>query len=350
MFRFLLSRWALVACAAITAGLSGCIEAEQAITLNPDGSGRINVTLTTAINPAMFGGLAGGLDADSDADADAPDPKEMEAGFAEGMTEGLTADSEGIDVWTPAIAKTLDDGRMQVTLTGYFPDINKVRLGGASGGEGTEVGDETGGEAAADTDTPDPVLAVEPAGDGLMRIRFVGFDSAADLDLGGGGLVGGESGEEAGEDLSSLSGAALKAKVVEERQAWQFAKGMMQGFLGSLKFSTAVKVPGTIVKSHNVETKGSDVASNSISGSKLIGLFDKVHMDDELAAKALKASKTGDIMDGIGALSSEDFDIYEALFGMPGVPEVTVKISDRPLFDYAAAVKSARKRAATTEP
>lgn len=108
-----------VAALAVAVAFSGCLQAEQGGSLNPDGSGKL--TMKIAIKKSMlkmmeemakqFGGEGKGLD-----------PFEQ---FT--SPEKLAANSEGVAAWV--IGKKEDSADWTgVSVTGYFEDINKVKV------------------------------------------------------------------------------------------------------------------------------------------------------------------------------------------------------------------------------
>ena len=103
---------------AALASLPGCIQAEEAATLMPDGSGKL--TLKFALKKSMIEmiaqlGKAGG-------DEKAPDPFDQFKDPAK-----LKANGEGIAAWGEP-KKEEDADWVRVSITGYFEDINKVKM------------------------------------------------------------------------------------------------------------------------------------------------------------------------------------------------------------------------------
>lgn len=95
---------------ALLAALSGCVKFKQVVTVQPDGSGKMHVSM--AINEQMLG-MAG--DEDPFADFSVQELAEQEAA-------GWTAFTE------PRVYSA--DGFKTVEFTGYFHDINAVTFGG----------------------------------------------------------------------------------------------------------------------------------------------------------------------------------------------------------------------------
>lgn len=94
---------------ALLAALSGCVKFKQVVTVQPDGSGKMHVSL--AINEQMLG-MAGDEDPFADFSVD---------GLAEQEAAGWAAFTE------PRVFSV--NGFKTVEFTGYFHDINAVRMG-----------------------------------------------------------------------------------------------------------------------------------------------------------------------------------------------------------------------------
>ena len=100
------------------ASLPGCIQAEEAATLMPDGSGKL--TMTIGLKKSMIDmirelGKAGGDEKPADPFDQFKDPAK------------LKANSEGIVAWGEP-KKSEDNDWVRVSVSGYFEDINKVKV------------------------------------------------------------------------------------------------------------------------------------------------------------------------------------------------------------------------------
>ena len=105
-------------------GMGGCMQMEQTTTLYPDGSGKL--VMTIGLKKSMIAQIemmARGFGAPEGED----EGEEMD--FFDGVTDPvqLDANSEGIVAWGKS--KKEDVGEwIRVTTTGYFEDINKVKV------------------------------------------------------------------------------------------------------------------------------------------------------------------------------------------------------------------------------
>ena len=81
--------------------LTGCLDLEDQWVLNPDGSGKL-------IRQATF----------------APMDKSPEAWAKEALGK-----ASGFEAWSNFESEMLKDGRLRITATGYFKDVNAVNCG-----------------------------------------------------------------------------------------------------------------------------------------------------------------------------------------------------------------------------
>ena len=159
--------------------LAGCVQVRDEYTLNPDGSGKVKVSRLEPAGMTLMGG-GGQLN---------PEAEVLT------VAKKLVAESKGIDAWKDVSWKIAKDGRIQVTGTAYFKDINKLAFGSKEGrarleklegGKLVLVFGKGSGKAAAPIDGQ----AVHPYG--LLprsgRVLFLGFRalgrSRSDLALG----------------------------------------------------------------------------------------------------------------------------------------------------------------------
>lgn len=98
--------------------LAGCVEQDLTVTLNPDGSGRLEMVQTGAFMPRSFGF----------------DQARMMGSKPEDLARlhgaGLMQQSQGIEAWESFDCEVLPDGRVRVKATGLFKDITAVNFGG----------------------------------------------------------------------------------------------------------------------------------------------------------------------------------------------------------------------------
>jgi hypothetical protein len=206
--------------------LPGCIQAEEAATLMPDGSGKL--TLRFALKKSMLEmfaqlGKAGG-------DPKAGDPLDQ---FKD--PSKLKSNGEGIVAWGEP-KKEEDADWVRVSIPGYFEDINKVKMYSEA---------NQGGDAQRKLSFG---AKYEKAGDGgkLMMSSELTDDFRK---MGGGpGGPGGAGGEE-------LAKAMVEAM-----------KPMLEG----MKISVTVTVPGPVEQSGGFLEKKDRTATFSIEGKTIL--------------------------------------------------------------------------------
>ncbi len=98
---------------------TACLEQERVITLNPDGSGKLTVHILADISAFARVIQAKGAVAI---------PKEAKLQAAQHMLLDLINQHEGIDCWASATTDLDEKGMVHLNVTGYFKDINHVRL------------------------------------------------------------------------------------------------------------------------------------------------------------------------------------------------------------------------------
>jgi hypothetical protein len=287
--------------------LSSCLDIEQNLVLNPDGSGK--VTMTTGLAMPNLDGL-GGLGEDAGEASKKLKPREQAREIAVGMLR-----AEGIEAWSDVTYGVGKDGKTRASVTGYFPDVTKVRLSNPmdSSGEKDDLGV---------TKTPDGNWRVEDS-----------LDDDDDKDQAGD--VKEDKPAEEAVDPSKLTDEEVQDKLDEERQQWAGMKAFMSAFFDSLRIAMSVQGGGTIVDTAIFEKKDERTAVLEFTGKKLVESVDALLQDDD-KAKAL-------IRKGISPTDSEGGpdEFFKMMFGGDGKMHVTIKPGE-PAFNYADAVAKAK--------
>jgi hypothetical protein len=297
------------------AGLTSCLDIEQNLVLNPDGSGR--VTMTTAVAMPDLDGLGGlgglgglsGDDESKDGSDKKPKPREQAREIAVSLLR-----AEGIEAWSEVSYGVDKAGRTHASVTGYFPDVTKVRLSNPMGGEEKED------------------MGVSKNADG----HWVFEDSLDDDDDAAGKPdVKEEPADDTAEKPAPMTDEEVQDKLDEERQQWAGMKAFMSAFFDSLRIAMSVQGGGTIVETAIFEKKDDRTAALEFTGKKLVASIDALLQDDE-KAKAM-------IRKGISPTDSGGGpdEFFKMMFGGDGKMRVTLKPGE-PAFDYAAAVAKAK--------
>lgn len=221
----------LLACAlAFAWALSGCVQYEQVTTLFPDGSGKF--TMSVAFKKSMLQMLTETAKQFGGEEGKTPDPL---AEFQD--PDRLRANSEGIVAWSePRRSEEAD--WVRVSVTGYFEDVNKVRIYDVVLGDA--AGEAPGGTRKAIFSC---VYGKTDAGH-LLTLRHEGSNEFNKL-----------RGENAPGEGAELAKAMLEA-----------LKPMLEG----LKFSMSITVPGPIREAKGLLEVKDRTASLGIDAKALI--------------------------------------------------------------------------------
>lgn len=243
----------------LAVSLVRCIQVEQSTTLFPDGSGK--VVMKIAFKKAMLDMAKATAKQFGQEDADPlkefQDPGELEK------------NSEGIAAW--AVSKAQEDGEwVRVSLTGYFEDINKVKIYSKEEGGGMEEDPE--GEEKPEHGHRKTTYAFKyektETGGTLSMSDDVRNDMMKDA-----------PGAEEGEDENP-----------EMRKA--MAK-MMESMLAGLKMSFVVTVPGSVEESEGFVTKQGRTASIEIDAKTILAAAEGGKESEEAKKfQALKDAKS----------------------------------------------------------
>ncbi len=222
----------------------GCVQADQAYLLMPDGSGKLTLKFAFGAQMMAMAKAQGSEPFD-------PDPREMERDF-----EGFVAFSEPV----------LEEGKewTTVTLTGWFEDINKVKWwqsspGGGAGqdGEDGEDGEDGGGMGGKGGKGG-------KGGSGGDRKLTIAFKYE----------VKGAGGELTVDDGMT---ASTKKDMSGDGPEAEMAKGMLQGMkpmLKGFKFTTSLVLPGAVTEAGGAYAKDGRKATFTFDEELLVGLID----------------------------------------------------------------------------
>ena len=285
-YRRILVAAASVACAA---SLTSCFEQHQTFTVNPDGSGKYTAVVT--VNPAGLGGLG------------AAPPSEPGKQIILQMIRG----AEGIEAWSEAKTETASDGKVKVTMTGYYPDINKVKLQAGMGGSGATRGPKA--------------RALESSNDGTTWTLKLGLP---------------ESDQPA--TASSAPAVPASPEAIKQAQSqWQASKALVGPLLADAKVITVINPGGTITETLGFAKDSATSATLTMTGSKMIDAVEKTLMDDKLAGEMLAG---GDLTSGMRDQKRLQKLVMDAMTDGKGMPQVTVK-PGAPALDYKAEIAKA---------
>ena len=208
-------------------GFVSCVQYEQSSSFFPDGSGKISMSI--AIKKSMIEQLeemakAMGSEEEMDPLADFTDPKK------------LAENSEGILAWTKP--EVVDDGKwIRVSYTGYFVDINKVKI---------YQEQEKGGETTKSL---------------AFACKYEKGDETSTLQLID------DTREKLGEDLKQPE----EDDAMREMQI-QMMKTMMEG----MKIRMAITVPGEILESSGFMSTEGRTCSIEMDDKMMIAMMEEL--------------------------------------------------------------------------
>ena len=217
--------------------LNGCFELEEIFTLNPDGSGKVEVT-------AVFQGMDFSLNGSDDND---PQGKLISAVTA------LLEQSKGIDTWKNVTYNIKEDGRIFFQATAYFKDINKVELHN-------------------------------------LGVIDVAFNSNKQGQL---VLVLGDTKEDKTNDPAepdALNKEQLQKQITNAKMEYQQSINMARLMLADMKEKMIFHLPAKVIKATgSYQTEPDGAVSFAISGAVLLKEMDAIMQDDKRLAEIIKS-------------------------------------------------------------
>ncbi|MFN0126375.1 MAG: hypothetical protein ACKV19_06795 [Verrucomicrobiales bacterium] len=291
-----------VAILGLAAGLSSCLDIDQNLILNPDGSGK--VTLTAALSMGGLEGLGGLGDTGGKESEKKLKPREQAREVAVTLLR-----AEGIEAWSDVSYGVGKDGKTRASVTGLFPDVTKVRL-----------------STPMDEDGEKDDLGVSRTSDGHWLLEDSLEDDPDEKP---------DEAEEALPATAPLSDEEVQDKLDEERQQWAAMKVFMNAFLESFRIGMTVQGGGTIVDTQLFEKKDDRTATFEFTGKKLLAGLDAILQDDDKAKALIRRGISP--TDQTGGSS----ELMKVIFGGDGKMRLKMKPGD-PAFDYAAAVAKAK--------
>jgi hypothetical protein len=263
---------------------AGCHQLREEYTLNPDGSGKVELRRLAPMAMTMAGA-----------------PKELDPeAEARKAARTLVEKSRGVAAWKDVGWEVRPDGRILVTGTAYFPDLAKLEL------------QESG-----------RLRLTRPA-DGSMVVEL---DKSRKSKAPAAG---------AGEAPAKLSGKDLERAILAEKMKWQQGRGMMTAMLSGMEVTTVVHLPGEIGDlSCFARLEDGRSASFTLKGDEFLEALDELTATDDFWKKQAGG--------GRAALDEMEVpEVLEKLFGSARPPRLVVAKPGAALFDYAKELAAAR--------
>jgi len=277
-----------VAWAGLVVACTGCMQLEQTVSLNPDGTGKVDFKTVAPANP--MGMMGGAAEKPSDAKA-----------LAQQAIRNLLTKSEGVVSWKDVTCKNTDDGKLEVNGTAYFEKL-----------EGLKIGDTRVNAKFEKTETG-------------MALQITENENKA----------GAGDGDKIG--APELTEEQIQAKIMEEKAKFQQSLPMLGMFLGGLKLSMRFKLPGTLDVVEVFKTMEDGSVDFTLDGEKVLKALNELAKDDAywraVALEGRSNTRQGPKL----------ANLNEKIFGVKALPRATVKGDLVPLFDFAGEVEAAKK-------
>lgn len=270
--------------------LSGCIEGTQTITLNPNGSGKVEYDTLTPVELAF--------------DFTGKKPKDQSP--QEIMQDALQkrlAQNKGVTAWKDVSVKWAADGRMHFVGTAYFDKLDDLNA----------------------KSEPDQVRAPSF---GAFQAKLEGGELltiTARKDPNAKPNTG-----PAPPDLVSGTADEWDEYVIKQRLAYQTARPFMVMILTDLKVKTVFRLPGEVKESKGFTKEGGRVVAHTMDGNAMLVSVKKFMLQDVASWKKVLKSNPDQVT--TWGLTP---DLLE--------PQVVVHQLGNAQFDYAKEVQQARE-------
>ncbi len=288
----LISYWAV--CLGL---LTGCIEIHQAYSLNPDGSGKLLLTLI--YDPKANADLR-----DDEVNLAEEGPQAEMA--LRDLADEIVATAQGVEAWTDYQMKHSPNGKMALSITGYFPDINAFQLSPPS-----------------DEGLPCASIKCTPlsSSDSRYEVILKSINDSPPI-LKKPTLTNVEAQERREESRIRMNAEALESRMLYE----------------PMKLVANFHLPGQVKSNTNIEKRSARETQLTVSGKRLLKLMEDMVRDDALANQVFNRGWTfGDPI----ALPGEV--VNERLFGERAPIAFDVTPNQRPLFNYAKELERAKR-------
>ncbi len=300
-------RATIISCLILILLAAGCVESTWIYTLNPDGSGKVE--LDALLQPAF--GISGIFERTSNPFEDDPDE------LARKVAGRILAKSEGVAAWKDVSSGIADDGRVSFKGTAYFADLAEVDIKG----------------------DPFPTSFLKPSLSKEEDGRLVLGLQAGDI---GKESTGGEEEKEAEdsekETLPEPTEEEVALGVKKGKVAYQTIKPIATAFLSTMRTEIVVRLPGEAEEISNFKRDEDGALRIVFDGPRMLGVLDDLAETDaakwyEFAMKVKEEKRTDEEI---------LWHLNELVFGEKGPVRAVVAGEVKPLFDYEAEVAEAR--------
>jgi hypothetical protein len=280
-------------CLALVAFGSGCVESKATVTLNPNGSGKMQLDV---IMPSPMAANFGG-----------PTPKDVSIDDQknQGVAKMLT-DAKGVTAWKDVSAEWNPDGRLHLMATAYFDKLDKVSI----------------------EPIPLPQFQLVPEKEGVLKLT-VKFDKdknpATTPDT------------KPLPDPKKLSDKELDDEIMKARVAYQSSRPMLIAVFTDYKATTTFNLPGKMGDAKGFAKDGDKAAKHEMTGADVIKSIDGLMKKDTAALRKMVRDS--------GTLESVDINKLEHFADLPASMNASLTLTDatKDVFDYDKEMKQARE-------
>jgi hypothetical protein len=268
--------WAAVLCACLT----GCFDTQQKITLNPDGTGKVEMESTFALTELLLTQNA-----------------QMPAvTAARDFVRKQVEQAQGVDAWKDVSFSEREDGRIAFRGTAYFQDLTKFRMGLS----------------------PFLRFAVTKEKNGQLSISPTMDSSAAPI------------------SLPATNEPVTAASIQHERKQFRAAQPLLAATMGAMKLETVFHFSGSLRLASNFETNIPNTLRVRFDGTRLVPAVEERLFDPEFARQRIARGTNSSLL-------KDDHFLNEKLYGQRAPIHAVIAPGTRALFDYAAEVAEARR-------
>ena len=270
--------WPAVLCVCLT----GCFDTKQKITLNPDGTGKVELVSNFAQTELLLM-------------QNSRTPSET---AVRDFVRKQIEETQGVDAWKDIAFSERDDGRISFRGTAYFQDLTKVRMGL----------------------NPFFRFTVTKEKNGQLSIRPSIDSSAASMPM----------------SLPGTNEPVTAATISHERKQFRAAQPLLAATFGTMKLDTVFQIPGTLRRATNFETNIPNTLRVQFDGTRLMPAIEERLFDPEFARQRIARGTNSNFL-------NDDHFLNEKLYGQRAPILAVIAPGNKPLFDYAAEVSEARR-------
>jgi len=275
--------------------LAGCEQTQTVLSINPDGTGKLQYTATFPLDiemPEMSGPGHGKTKTDDQKVADA--------------LKNVLGKSTGVEAWSGVSCTATPDGLILFKGTAYFRDLTKVTIGSLSGGANS-------GSVRLDYQKTDRGyrIAVLQNQDAKCKAKI------------------------SDDNTQSKAQETLQQSVRRARTGWKYTRPLLSVVIGNDVHSYTIIAPKP-AKSVQGFTQTKDGYSFTFDGGKLLKAMDDLFAKSDAELTALAGQVELKDSEALMKYFSKQFG-FDPLHG----PAVEIE-SAAPLFDYAKEVAAAK--------